>query len=139
MKALLIARPTQPSHPTGHKAVRSSGLRRPKTAFSSSRCESIYIPHCQNIGYNVTDMQLSPFDYYSQDESGMELNRYFELFTGGCRRNTKATMTLLVCSLYTPTCIEVSTLSVSSGDKKGKVDYGTGIQRSRTESFVGFE
>ena len=75
---------------------------------SSEKCEGIYIPHCQNIGYNQTSIELSPLNFYDQDEAGIELSAFYDLFTSGCRGESKKTMTLLVCSLYAPTCIEVS-------------------------------
>ena len=78
---------------------------------SGSKCETIYTSYCQNVGYNQTNMLLSPFSFMNQDEAGLELSQFYELLTSGCKRRTKDTMTLLMCSLYTPTCIEVSKLT----------------------------
>ena len=83
-------------------------LRGNQKKRSSEKCEGIYIPHCQNIGYNQTSIELSPLNFYDQDEAGIELSAFYDLFTSGCRGESKKTMTLLVCSLYAPTCIEVS-------------------------------
>ena len=79
-----------------------------KSKRSSDKCEKIYISHCQNIPYNQTNINLSPLNFYDQDEAGIELGAFYDLFTSGCKRNSRKTMTLLVCSLYAPTCIEVS-------------------------------
>ena len=90
-----------------NNAIKSK--RSSSTENNNSKCETIYTSYCQNIGYNQTNMLLSPFSFMNQDEAGLELSQFYELLTSGCKRRTKDTMTLLMCSLYTPTCIEVST------------------------------
>lgn len=87
---------------------------------SNDRCEKIYISHCQNVGYNQTNIDLSPLNFYDQDEAGIELGAFYELFTSGCVGGSKKTMTLLVCSLYAPTCLEVSIKHVRLANWAGK-------------------
>ena len=86
-----------------NNAIKSK--RSSSTENNNSKCETIYTSYCQNIGYNQTNMLLSPFSFMNQDEAGLELSQFYELLTSGCKRRTKDTMTLLMCSLYTPTCI----------------------------------
>ncbi|XP_059480288.1 frizzled-2-like [Neocloeon triangulifer] len=65
---------------------------------STSRCEPITIPFCQDISYNMTVMPN--FRNQSQEDVGLELHFYHPLVKVNCSPDLR----LFLCSLYAPIC-----------------------------------
>ncbi|XP_026691552.2 frizzled receptor [Ciona intestinalis] len=83
-----------------------SGRRKPPTSGLSGRqgtgmCEPIQVPMCIDIGYNFTDMSVSPSYIYDQKEAAQSVIQFGPLTKTKCAEEMK----LLVCSVYTPICI----------------------------------
>uniref|UniRef100_H2YUB1 Uncharacterized protein n=1 Tax=Ciona savignyi TaxID=51511 RepID=H2YUB1_CIOSA len=63
--------------------------------------EPIRVTMCKDIGYNLTDMSLSPTYIYDQKEAAKSVSQFSPLTRTQCAEEMK----LLVCSVYTPICI----------------------------------
>ncbi|GAU93659.1 hypothetical protein RvY_05561 [Ramazzottius varieornatus] len=66
----------------------------------ASRCEQVTVPMCRNIGWNIT-MMPNVFNHETQDEAGLEAHQFWPLVKTNC----SADLTVFLCSLYTPVCI----------------------------------
>ena len=50
------------------------------TIEKSSRCETIKIPQCKDVGYNYTDMKLSPANMVEQSDAAQAVRNLQDLF-----------------------------------------------------------
>lgn len=64
------------------------------------RCESITVPMCQNLAYNLTSMP-NQFEHTSQSEAAAEAHQFWALVEINCSSDLK----FFLCSMYTPICI----------------------------------
>lgn len=73
----------------------SSGPRR------AEACESISIPLCSGLTYNLTVMP-NALGHQRQDDAGLEIHQFYPLVKVGCSPALKP----LLCSVYVPECVE---------------------------------
>uniref|UniRef100_H2YUA6 Uncharacterized protein n=1 Tax=Ciona savignyi TaxID=51511 RepID=H2YUA6_CIOSA len=80
----------------------ASDLLTTVSAARQATCgEPIRVTMCKDIGYNLTDMSLSPTYIYDQKEAAKSVSQFSPLTRTQCAEEMK----LLVCSVYTPICI----------------------------------
>ena len=65
----------------------------------SKKCETIRIPMCQNIGYNMTYMP-NMFNHDTQEEAALEVHQFWPLVEIKCSPDLK----YFLCSMYAPMC-----------------------------------
>lgn len=69
--------------------------------WSSGKCESIRIPLCQDIGYNMTKYP-NIFDHPKQEDAGLEVHQFYPLVKVNCYKHLR----FFLCTLYVPICQE---------------------------------
>uniref|UniRef100_A0AAF5PT19 Frizzled/Smoothened family membrane region containing protein n=1 Tax=Wuchereria bancrofti TaxID=6293 RepID=A0AAF5PT19_WUCBA len=65
----------------------------------TQRCETITIPLCKGIGYNMTRYPNS-YGHEKQEEAGLEVHQFYPLVEVGCYKHLK----FFLCAMYTPIC-----------------------------------
>uniref|UniRef100_A0A0X3PUU1 Frizzled-8 n=1 Tax=Schistocephalus solidus TaxID=70667 RepID=A0A0X3PUU1_SCHSO len=69
--------------------------------YSSSRCEPITVPLCKGVFYEHTRMP-NMFNHETQEEAGLEAHQFYPLIQINCSND----LNFLICSIYTPICME---------------------------------
>ena len=68
-------------------------------ATSRKKCETIKIPMCQNVAYNLTSMP-NMFNHDTQEEAVLEVHEFWPLVESNCSPDLR----LFLCSMYAPMC-----------------------------------
>ncbi|XP_076822038.1 frizzled-5-like isoform X2 [Clavelina lepadiformis] len=71
------------------------------TRHRHPRCETLHEPMCKDIGYNLTDVTLSPANIFRQSDAAAIVVQFRPLMRVNCSEE----MILLVCSIYMPICM----------------------------------
>ncbi|KAL7063816.1 hypothetical protein AAHC03_04604 [Spirometra sp. Aus1] len=69
--------------------------------YTASRCEPITVPLCKGVYYEHTRMP-NMFNHETQEEAGLEAHQFYPLIQINCSND----LNFLICSIYTPICME---------------------------------
>ncbi|VDM17582.1 unnamed protein product [Hydatigera taeniaeformis] len=88
------------SLPISEEAVNAGG-------YAAPRCEPITVPICSGAFYEYTRMP-NILNHETQEEAGLEAHQFYPLIHINCSKD----LHFLICSIYTPICMEGFTQSL---------------------------